>query len=104
MTNIPDKWPFPDKFPETSLVPCPKTVREKIAVIWREAFTRPEHKIGGKPDWIQGEETPECCGQQALFYGQLGELGGKYDLIDKGLIYVFICRKCLKAHSVFQFS
>src|SRR5437762_3174494 len=104
MPNTPDRWPFPDKFPETLLVPCAKTFRAKLSVMLHQARAHPVHKIGGEPDWIQEDETPECCGQPTIFYGQLGSLGGKYDLIDNGLIFVFICRKCLKTQSVFQFS
>ncbi len=97
---------FPYKFPETRLIPRPPTLRGKLAAIWDWDMTVNHrlHKIGGDPDWIQGDETPECCGQPAVFYGQLGSLDRKHDLIDNGLIYVFICRKCLKSHSVFQFS
>lgn len=106
MSNIPDKWPFPDQFPETPLMPRPDSLDEKVrAVLNAGKFRRARfHKIGGEPDWIQGDETPECCGHPAIFYGQLGSLGGKYDLVDNGRIYVFLCRKCLKAHAVFQFS
>ena len=106
MPNAPDKWPFPDRFPETRLIPRPARLRGKLQAVLGFAKIANErlHKIGGEPDWIQDDETPECCGQPAMFYGQLGSLGGKYDLIDNGIIYVFICRKCLRTHSVFQFS
>ncbi len=104
MPEIPDRLPIPEKIPETQLVPCPKSVWAKLAVVWHQAIAHPIHKIGGEPDWIQDDETPECCGRPTMFYGQLGSLGGKYDLIDNGIIYVFICRKCLKTHAVFQFS
>ena len=106
MPEIPDRWPFPDKFPENRLMPRPDTISDRLQAVFNLARFGSErlHKIGGEPDWIQDDETPECCGQTAIFYGQLGSLGGKYDLIDNGLIYVFICRKCLNAHAVFQFS
>jgi hypothetical protein len=104
MPDIPDRWPFPDQFPQTPLIACPATLLAKLSAMWHQADAHPIHKIGGEPDWIQGDETPECCGQPMIFYGQLGSLGGKYDLIDNGIIYVFICRKCLSTQSVFQFS
>src|SRR5438045_2956071 len=106
MPEVPDRWPFPDKFPETRLVARPATLGGKLEAILGLAKIGQGrlHKIGGEPDWIQDDETPQCCGRPAIFYGQLGSLGGKYDLIDNGIIYVFICRKCLKTHSVFQFS
>lgn len=97
---------FPDKFPETRLVPQPPTFRGKLEAVMGVLKFEVEslHKIGGEPDWIQDDETPECCGQRAVFYGQLGSLDKKHDLIDNGLIYVFLCRKCHKSHSIFQFS
>jgi hypothetical protein len=106
MPNIPDKLPLPNKLPETRLIPRPPTLRGKLAAIWDWDMTVNHrlHKIGGEPDWIQDNETPECCGQPAMFYGQLGSVDRKHDLIDNGLIYVFICRKCLRTHSIFQFS
>jgi len=112
MPEIPDKLTIPEKIPETRLIPRPPTVRGKLAAIldWRMTVNSglgkgpSPHKVGGEADWIQGDETPECCGRPAMFYGQLASLGGKYDLIDNGIIYVFICRKCLRTHAVFQFS
>jgi hypothetical protein len=61
-------------------------MREKLAVIWRQGLVRPVHKIGGEPDWIQGEARPEYCGQPTIYYTQLGKLGGKYDLSDSGWV------------------
>lgn len=106
MNNVPDRLPIPEPLPETRLVARPLTLRSRLQAILNAARLGNEarHKIGGEPDWIQDDETPECCGQPAMFYGQLGSLGGKYDLIDNGIVYVFICRKCLRAHAVFQFS
>jgi hypothetical protein len=106
MPEIPDNLTIPEDIPETRLIPRPPTFRRKLAAVmdWRMTMNYRPHKIGGEPDWIQGEETPACCGRPTMFYGQLGSLGGKYDLIDNGIIYVFICRKCLATHSVFQFS
>ena len=98
--------PIPDKFPEMRLVPRPLTSRGKLAAAFGfgPAVIHSYHKIGGEPDWIQDDETPECCGQKCIFYGQLDSLGGKYDLVDSGMIFVFLCHKCLKTHSVFQFD
>jgi hypothetical protein len=54
------------------------------------------HKLGGKPDWIQGDETPKCpeCREQMEFYGQFDHLGSIEALNDAGMIYVFLCRDC----------
>lgn len=106
MPEIPDRLSIPEKISETRLIPRPPTFLGKLAAVmnWGMTMEYRPHKVGGEPDWIQNEETPECCGRPAMFYGQLGSLGGEYDLVDNGIIYVFICRKCLKTHSVFQFS
>jgi hypothetical protein len=106
MPEIPDRLTIPERIPETRLIPRPPTFRRKLIAVmkWRMTMNYRPHKVGGEPDWIQGEETPECCGRRAMFYGQLGSLGGKYDLCDNGIIYIFVCRKCLKTHSVLQFS
>jgi hypothetical protein len=102
MPELPDRLPIPEQIPETHLVPRRPTLLGNFARI--RFLGRSSHKIGGEPDWIQGDETPACCGRPMMFYGQLGSLHGKYDLIDNGIIYIFICRKCLKTQSVFQFS
>lgn len=102
LPELQDRLPIPEKIPETHLVPGRPRSLGNFARIWLRGHS--SHKIGGEPDWIQGDETPKCCGVPAMFYGQLGSLGGKYDLIDNGIIYVFICRKCLNAYAVFQFS
>ena len=59
-------------------------------------------KLGGEPDWLQGEEWPECCGTRMTFYGQLDSIGDKYDLADCGMIYVFVCYDCFEVKSVFH--
>ena len=75
-------------------------------------------KLGGKPEWDQNDETPECpgCGEPMTFVGQIDSIEhnadhnpnqmdcGKqhYMFGDVGIIYVFICFECLETQSVFQ--
>ena len=59
-------------------------------------------KLGGFPDWIQGSETPTCCGWEMQFYGQLDSIGGEFCLGDVGMIYVFYCENCCSTRSIFQ--
>lgn len=61
-------------------------------------------KIGGMPDWMQGEEIPHCsfCAQEMVFYGQLDSIGDEFSIGDAGMIYVFICPKCLESKSIVQ--
>lgn len=46
------------------------------------------HKLGGKPNWIQSDETPDCpeCNEPMDFYGQLDHLGSIESLKDEGMI------------------
>jgi uncharacterized protein YwqG len=76
-------------------------------------------KFGGKPDWIQGNETPECesCGEPMYFVAQIDSVEhqsehnplskdalGKQDYMfgDVGMIYVFYCYDCLQPYCLMQ--
>ena len=60
-------------------------------------------KLGGDPDWIQGEEWPSCaCGEKMSFYGQLDSIGDEYNLGDCGMVYIFVCFDCLETQAVLQ--
>src|SRR5947208_1914817 len=77
-------------------------------------------KLGGKPDWIQGDETPECeeCGEPMYFVAQIdsmehrnehnplmGEPPKHIDFMfgDVGMIYVFYCFDRLQVSSLQQY-
>ena len=69
-------------------------------------------KFGGKPDWIQNNETPkcDCCKKEMEFVAQLDSIdytgfantNPEYMFGDVGMIYVFFCKKCGQAKVVFQ--
>jgi hypothetical protein len=75
-------------------------------------------KLGGEPDWVQGNDTPACpeCGEPMSFVGQIDSIEHKEDhnphrqehreqdfmFGDVGIIYVFFCFDCLASQSVFQ--
>jgi len=75
-------------------------------------------KLGGGPDWDQGDETPTCpkCGEPMSFVGQIDSIDNNKDLNprrqkhrelafmfgDVGMIYVFFCFDCCESKSVFQ--
>ena len=77
-------------------------------------------KLGGEPDWEQGDELPECpsCFQAMSFVAQIDSIEhwsksnphsrnpieAKQDFMfgDVGMIYVFFCFDCLESKSVFQ--
>lgn len=61
------------------------------------------HRLGGKPDFIQGEEVPRCsCSKDMAFYAQLDSINYEFVLADCGMIYVFVCFDCLETKSVLQ--
>lgn len=96
-----------EPIPEIPLRMVPETSKAKALVTGtfghEEAGT--QHKLGGKPDWIQEDETPECseCEEPMEFYGQLDHLGSVEGLNDNGMIYVFVCRECYTTEAVLQF-
>src|SRR5687767_14387193 len=96
-----------EPIPEIPLRMVPETSQARALVAG--AFGRQEagdqHKLGGDPDWIQGDETPNCleCSEPMTFYGQLDHLGSVETLRDAGRIYVFVCRECYRTEAVLQF-
>jgi len=76
-------------------------------------------KLGGEPDWIQGDDTPDCpdCGRPMSFLAQIDSIGADdsdnplagssedlsgYVFADGGMVYVFVCKRCLKSASFIQ--
>jgi hypothetical protein len=61
-------------------------------------------KLGGRPLWIQGEETPQCnCGKTMLFVAQLESAGGGgINFGDAGVGYAFVCTECDSAKFLWQ--
>jgi uncharacterized protein YwqG len=77
-------------------------------------------KLGGDPDWQQGEEWPDClsCQRPMTFVAQIDSmehdnknnphridcLSGEAHFMfgDVGLIYVFLCFECLESRNVVQ--
>lgn len=83
--------------------------------------TRPKRgqrtKLGGRPDWIQGEEMPICsnCSRPMTFVGQIDSIGASetklgrslakteaFVFADGAMIYVFWCKGCNDTRSVLQ--
>ena len=77
-------------------------------------------KLGGDPEWDQGDETPNCssCNAAMTFVGQIDSiehdfpnnphaveaLSGEQHFMfgDVGMIYIFFCFQCSETKSVFQ--
>ncbi len=93
-----------DRIPEILLIMSPQTEEAKSIIgfeLTKKAGT--SHKLGGGPDWVQGDDTPTCsCGKVMTFYGQLDCIGDEVSLGDCGMIYVFVCMDCLETKSVLQ--
>jgi uncharacterized protein YwqG len=53
-------------------------------------------RLGGRPSWIQGDETPECdCGAAMTFVAQIEDhAGGGINFGDAGAGYAFVCEQC----------
>ncbi len=70
---------------------------------WADADIGYRSKIGGAPDFMQSERTPQCtCGADMSFYGQLDSLNDDFNIGDCGMIYVFLCFDCLESKAVTQ--
>lgn len=95
------------EIPEISLVMFPRTpeARAVVGFEWNDDAGR-GHKLGGRPNWIQFDETPVCDCAKAMttmtFYGQLDCIGDRMSLGDCGMIYVFVCQECLTPKAVLQ--
>ncbi|TWU01093.1 HU family DNA-binding protein [Stieleria varia] len=88
----------PKSLPELRLNPYSDTERAEPSTATSKT------KIGGAPDWIQLPEVPTCCGQQMYFYGQFdSSIGEPYDLVDAGMLYVFVCEHCSRPHASIQY-
>jgi uncharacterized protein YwqG len=92
------------KIPEIKLVSNPETDEAKDAIGFKyneeAGFS---HKIGGHPDFVQGEDDwPKCCESKMTFYGQLDSVGDDYSLGDCGMVYVFVCFSCFNSESFVQ--
>ncbi len=63
------------------------------------------NKLGGTPDWIQGPpECITCCATPMTFYGQLdSDFDTRFNIVDAGRIFVFLCRSCAKSISIVQY-
>ena len=78
-------------------------------------------KLGGVPNWLQGDETPVCphCHVKMVFIGQLDSieheakenphsidpLSGKqhYMFGDAGILFTFLCFECSEPKTILQF-
>ena len=59
--------------------------------------------LGGRPEWIQSDETPHCCDAPMFFLASLDsndDLGMSFGDLGRG--YAFVCRGCHSAKFLWQ--
>jgi uncharacterized protein YwqG len=86
-----------DPIPEIPLKMLLNTEEAKSFAKFRWCDHTPNHKIGGKPDWINDtNEIPSCqsCEEPMAFLAQIDSIGDQFCFGDVGMIYVFMCRQC----------
>ncbi|MBC6613252.1 hypothetical protein H8B15_20185 [Hymenobacter sp. BT507] len=91
------------EIPEIKLIPVPETEEAKAAVGYQwNAIAGTRHKLGGQPDSTSEIDYPKCedCSQVMTFYAQIDSIGDDYDLLDCGVIHVFVCLDCGTTNSM----
>jgi hypothetical protein len=91
--------------PPFKLIPEPidDDPAEPLARLPSFADMNTRHRLGGRPDFIEGEEIPVCAfGNPMTFYAQLDSVSDEFMLADRGMIYVFVCFNCFEAKAVVQ--
>lgn len=58
-------------------------------------------RLGGEPDWIQVDRTPQCCGRPMVFVAQLDNMD-VMNFGDGGDGYAFLCAECGAAKFLWQ--
>lgn len=74
-----------------------------ISLVPKGAKTGRISRIGGKPAWLQGEETPACpkCSKLMAFAVQIAS-NSEIMFEDAGMLYTFACPKCKIIASLIQ--
>jgi len=93
------------KIPEIPLILKPENDEAKSAVgfKWAAENIGKRSKLGGNPDWLQGEDSPMCdCGNRMTFYAQIDSIGDDICIADCGMVYIFICFDCFASKSIIQ--
>jgi hypothetical protein len=94
------------KIPSFRLEPIPLAEEAKnlAGFKWADDEVGTRHKLGGEPDFIQGEDIPICedCGKKMSFYAQLDSINDEYCIADCGMIYTFLCFDCNSVKSLIQ--
>jgi hypothetical protein len=100
-----------------ALTECPSR-QSTIPSDGQESTRGTATKLGGEPNWLQGDERPQCphCKQSMVFVAQIDSIEHRTEsnphskpiehqhwmFGDAGMIYVFFCFSCEETRSVFQ--
>ncbi|QDT03851.1 hypothetical protein K227x_22360 [Rubripirellula lacrimiformis] len=61
------------------------------------------HKLGGRPAWVQSHTVPNCCAREMTFYGQFdSSVGGVFNVMDAAVILDIVCDSCFKPYAILQ--
>lgn len=87
-----------------TLIPQSEEATEKVGFKYALEDIGARSKIGGIPDFIQGDDIPTCpeCHLKMQFYSQLDSIGDELIFGDCGMLYTFVCFKCLTSSSFIQ--
>ena len=70
---------------------------------WAPDFVGQRHKLGGTPDFIHEQQIPICkCSSEMTFYAQIDSINEEFNIVDCGMIYLFICFDCFDVVSIVQ--
>jgi nucleoid DNA-binding protein len=90
----------PRQLPKVRLVPDPSDLkRSELAT--SDNLT----KLGGRPDWIQANLNPTCCGTAMVFQAQIdfsAISGAAWS--STGIFYTFYCGSCHEAQTFVQIT
>ena len=83
--------------------------KERLGLLWK-ALPRGQERaghdnvLGGKPEWLQYDETPACpeCLRAMRFIGQISDTDGYPFLGNEGVLYLFWCLRCRMTATHYQ--
>ena len=66
---------------------------EQLAALDRALEEAPESKVGGVAGFVNGDATPECCGERMRFVAQVAAMPFGLAFGDSGRGYLFRCAR-----------
>ena len=92
------------KIPAFRLVaePLSDEARRLPGFKWAGPEAGKRHQLGGEPTAWAAEHWPvcKCCAERMTFYGQLDSLNDEFNLMDLGVVCVFVCFDCFEVEAM----